>query len=323
MAVLFKRLADIDVFDLELDTRDPDQFVETVRILSPTFGGINLKDLRAPEGLYIYDQLCETLRIPVFHENLHGTAVVAAAALINALALVEKDAAKVRAVICGAGTVGIGCARLFVKLGVRPDHLLLYDKDGLLHLDRQDLTPYQRAFARQDGGRTLAEGLCDADVFLGASTGGILTQEMIRSMNRFPIVFALATPQPEIGYAAICGARRDVIAATSLSQDPNAVVDLLSFPYIFRGALDVQAARISEGMLLAAARALAGLAREDVIEEVSRAYGYERFSFGPSTSCRSRSIRASSSASPPPSPARLSRRVLPDGRSRCRPTRRP
>ncbi len=281
MAVLFKRLADIDVFDLELDTRDPDQIVEAVRLLEPTFGGINLKDIRAPEGLYIYDRLCETLRIPVLHENLHGTAVVATAALINALALVEKSVTDIRVVICGAGTVGLGCARLFGQLGVRLENLYLYDKDGLIHADRDDLTPYQRAFARRDGGRTLPEGLRDADVFLGASAGGVVSADMVRTMNRYPIVFALATPEPEIAYDAARGSRRDVIVATGLAVHPNAVVDLLSFPYIFRGALDVQAARISEGMLLAAAQALADLAREDVIEEVSRAYGYEVFSFGP------------------------------------------
>lgn len=281
MAVLFKRLADIDVFDLELDTKDPDQFVETVRLLEPTFGGVNLKDIRAPEGLYIYDRLCESLHIPVFHENLYSTAVVAVAALINALDLVEKEVSAVRVVLCGAGTVGIGCARLLLKLGVRPENLLLYDRLGLVHHERTDLNAYQRALARNDGGRTLAEGLKDSDVFIGASAGGVLTADMIRSMSRYPIVFALATPTPEIDYETARAVRRDVMVATGLAQHPNAIVDLLSFPYIFRGALDVQAARISDGMLLAAARALAELAREDVIEEVSRAYGYERFSFGP------------------------------------------
>jgi malate dehydrogenase (oxaloacetate-decarboxylating)(NADP+) len=281
IAVLFKRLADIDVFDLELATRAPDEFVAAVKMLEPTFGGINLKDIRAPEGLDIYDRLCESLSIPVFHENLYSTAVVAAAALINALDLVDKRIADVRVVICGAGTVGIGCARLLSKLGVKPDNLLLYDKIGLIHAGRDDLTPYQRAFARPDGPRTLADGLRDADVFFGASAGGVLTPEMIRSMNRYPIVFALATPEPEISYDAARASRRDVIVATGSAVHPNSVVDLLSFPYIFRGALDVQAARISDGMMLAAAQALADLAREDVIEEVSRAYAYEHFTFGP------------------------------------------
>jgi malate dehydrogenase (oxaloacetate-decarboxylating)(NADP+) len=281
VAVLFKRLADIDVFDLELDATEPDRFVETVLRLEPTFGGINLKDIRAPEGLVIYDRLREQMNIPVFHENLDSTAVVAAAALVNALELVAKRLDAVRVVLCGAGTVGTGCARLFLSLGVRPENLLVYDVKGLLHPDREDLHDYQRAFTRKDRARQLEEGLRGADVFLGASAGGVLSQEMVRSMARFPVVLALATPEPEIGYEAARASRQDVIVATSLDRHPNAVLDLLSFPYIFRGALDVQATRITPGMLMAAARALAELAREDVVEEVERAYGKERFSFGP------------------------------------------
>ena len=281
MAVLFKRLADIDVFDLEIDTRDPDRFIETVRLAAPTFGGVNLKDIRAPEGLYIYDRLSETLDIPVFHENLYSSAVVAAAALRNALDLVEKRIDRVRVVLCGAGTVGTGCARLFLRLGVLPENLLVYDEKGLIRPDRKDLHDYQRAYAREDPARKLADGLEGADVFVGASAAGVLNQGMIRSMNSFPVVFALATPEPEIGYEEARASRRDLIFATALDSHPNAVVDLLSFPYIFRGALDVHAKRITEGMMLAAAGALADLAREDVVEEVERAYGSERFSFGP------------------------------------------
>jgi malate dehydrogenase (oxaloacetate-decarboxylating)(NADP+) len=281
LALLFKRLADIDAFDLELDTRDADRFVETVRLLEPTFGAVVLKDLRAPEGLTIHDRLTETLGIPVFHENLQSTAVVATAALMNALALAEKDVAVALLVICGAGTVGIGCARLFRAIGVRPEHLLVYDVHGLLHADRDDLTPYQRAFARSDGPRTLAEGLRGADVFVGASSGGLVTPEMVRSMARFPIVFALATPEPEIGYEEARACRHDVIVATGLTEFPNAVVDFLSFPYVLRGTLDVHATRITDGMLLAAARSLADLGREEVVEEVSRAYGGAPLSFGP------------------------------------------
>jgi len=281
MAVLFKRLADIDVFDLEVDTRDPDRFVEVVKLLEPTFGGINLKDIRAPEGLLIYDQLSASLNIPVFHENLYSTAVVAAAALLNALDLVEKKLGEIRVVICGAGTVGTGCARLLLGLGVRSGNLLVYDVHGLVRPERDDLHDFQRAFARDDPARLLADGLRGADVFIGAAAAGVLTQEMIRSMARFPVVLALATPEPEIDYESARASRRDVIVATSLDQHPNAVLDLLSFPYIFRGALDVQATRITQGMLIAAARALADLAREDVIEEVERAYGAGRLSFGP------------------------------------------
>jgi len=281
MALLFKRLADIDVFDLELDADDPRAIVDAVRMLEPTFGGINFKDIRAPEGLEIYDRARSTLFIPVFHENLYSTAVVAAAALINALDLTGKSVDGVRAVICGAGTVGLGCARLLAGLGLPREQILLYDVHGLIHPDREDLNAYQRAFACPETARTLAEGLRGADVFIGASTGGILTQEMIRSMGRYPIIFALATPTPEISYEEARQTRGDAIVATSLGQDPNAILDLLSFPYIFRGALDVQASAISERMMLAAARSLAELAREDVPEEVSRAYHAESLVFGP------------------------------------------
>jgi malate dehydrogenase (oxaloacetate-decarboxylating)(NADP+) len=281
ISVLFKRLADIDVFDLELRTTDPDLFIETVRMLEPTFGGINLKDIRAPEGLHIHDRLTESLTIPVFHENLYSTAVVAAAALINALDLVEKRLQDIRIVICGAGTVGTGCARMFSWLGARPENLLVYDVKGLLHPERADLEDFQRPFAQPHSARDIASGIRGADVFVGASAGGIVTQEMVRSMGRFPVVFALATPDPEIGYEEAMRSRRDVIVATGLNEHPNAVLDLLSFPYVLRGALDAHATRITQGMLVAAARALAGLAREDVVDEVERAYGYEHFAFGP------------------------------------------
>ncbi len=281
IAMLFKRLADIDVFDLELDTTDPDRFVEAVKMLEPTFGGINLKDIQAPEGLLIYESLQQSLKIPVFHENLYSSAVVAAAALINALELVNKRIEDVRVVICGAGTVGLGCARLLRQMGVTPEQLWVYDVHGLLHPDRTDLYEAQRDFARPEPGRSLAEGARGADVLIGASTRGVFTLEMIRSMARFPIVLALATPEPEILYADARGSRQDVIVATSSGVDPNVLTDLLSFPYIFRGALDVQARRITEGMMIAAAHSLARLAREEVIEEVEQAYGNEHFSFGP------------------------------------------
>lgn len=281
IAILFKRLADIDVFDLELDERDPGRFVEAVRMLEPTFGGINLKDIRAPEGLEIYERLNETMGIPVFHENLYSTAVVAVAALINALDLADKNVEGIRVVISGARTVGLGCARLLSSLGVPRENILLYDMKGLIHPDRGDLNPFQAAFAVENPARTVTEGIKGADVFFGASVAGVLTHEMIRSMNSYPAVFAMATPKPEISYQEARAARQDVIVATSLGQDPNAILALLSFPYIFRGALDVQASRITEGMMLAAANALAELAREEVVEEVSRAYGNETFMFGP------------------------------------------
>jgi malate dehydrogenase (oxaloacetate-decarboxylating)(NADP+) len=281
MAVLLKRLADLDVFDLEINEDDPAALADTIARLEPTFGAINLKDIRAPQGLMLLDRLTERLRIPVFHENLYGTAVVAVAALSNALDLVDKKIDAVRVVLCGAGTVGIGCARLLTALGVPPDNLLVYDAGGLLRESRRDLHEYQRAFQRGDGPRTLAEGIEGADVFLGASAGGVLTAEMVRTMGRLPIVLALATPSPEIEYEAAKGSRRDIVVATALDQYPNAVVDLLSVPYILRGALDVRATRITTGMLLAAAASLAELAREEVPEDVEHAYGDARFTFGP------------------------------------------
>jgi malate dehydrogenase (oxaloacetate-decarboxylating)(NADP+) len=281
IASIFKRLADIDVFDLELDTKDPAQFIETVKVLEPTFGGINLKDIKAPEGLKIYEELCGSLNIPVFHENLYSTAVVAIAALLNALDLVDKRIEEIRIVVCGAGTVGIGCARLLIQLGVKPENLLMYDINGLLHQDRDDLSEYQKPFVVKNSALTLDKGLHGADVFFGASAGGVLKLEMIRTMSRFPIVFALATPEPEIEYEIAKSSRQDIIVATSSARYPNSLLDLLSFPYIFRGALDVQATQITNGMLLAAARSLAELARDEVVEEVERAYGFEHFSFGP------------------------------------------
>ena len=240
-----------------------------------------MKDIQAPQGLEIYNRLREVLEIPVFHENLYSTAVVAVAALINALELVDKSVAEVRVVLCGAGTVGIGCARLLRRLGVKPENLLMYDVNGLIHPDREDLHTYQREFANSSQAVQLAEGLEGADVFIGASAGGVLNMKMIRSMARFPVVFALATPEPEISYDDARASRQDAIVATGLGQFPNAIMDVLSFPYIFRGALDVQSSSISEGMLLAAARALAELAREEVPEEVERAYGGQRLTFGP------------------------------------------
>ncbi len=280
MAVLFKRLADIDVFDLELDATDPDGVVEAIRMLEPTFGAITLADIRAPEGLIIAERLSEKLAIPVFHVNLYGTAVVAAAAVINALELVEKSIGEVRVVVCGAGTVGTGCIRLLLALGVEPENLLVYDKDGLLHPGRSDVLEHQQQFVRAHPALRLEDGIDGADIFLGASAGRVLTQSMVRRMARFPIVLALATPEPEISWDEARAARQDIVLATALAVHPNAVLDTLSFPYVIRGALDVQATRITEGMLLAAAHELADLAREEVVDDVERAYGHPRFSFG-------------------------------------------
>jgi malate dehydrogenase (oxaloacetate-decarboxylating)(NADP+) len=280
-ALLFKRLADIDACDLELDTTDPESFAETMRVLAPSFGGINLQHIRFPDGLVIYDRLRDQLNVPVFHENLYGLAIVVAAAVMNALDLVDKPIEDARLVVSGAGTVGIGCLRLLTALGIRPDNLLLYDRLGLVHADREDLSPHQLVFARDSGEGTLEAGVRNADILLGASGPGVLTPDMIRSLARRPILIALASPDPEIGYHDARAVRHDLVAFTSRAADPNAIVDLLSSPFVFRGALDAQASRITESMMLAAARALADLAREEVPDEVSRAYGNTIFQFGP------------------------------------------
>lgn len=281
LAVLFKRLADIDVFNLELNTTEPERFIDAVKLLEPTFGAVNLRDIRALEGLQISDRLNQCMSIPVFNQNLYASAVVAAAALINALEIVGKRIEDVQVVICGIGSGGMGCSRLFLRLGVQPENLLVYNSRGLLHPDRDDIPDYARVLARRDPAHTLTDGMRGADVFLGFSTGGIVTQEMVRSMNWSPIVFALATPEPEISYEAAKAARREAVVATGLADHPNAILDILSFPYVLRGALDVQAKQITESMLIAAAQALAELAREEVVEAVERAYGNQHFSFGP------------------------------------------
>jgi malate dehydrogenase (oxaloacetate-decarboxylating)(NADP+) len=280
-AVIFKRLADIDVFDLGIDTTDVDTFVETVRLLEPSFAGINLKDVAAPQGLDIYDRLQQRLGIPVFHENLYGPAIVAVAALINALDLADKRIDSVRVVVCGAGTVGLGCLRLLEALGMSAEQFLLFDREGLIHPERTDLSPHQLRFARVDAAGSLDAALHGADVFIGAAAPGIMTADMLRAMGPRPLVLALSAPEPEIGYAEARATRHDAIVCTARVREPNALVDLLSFPYVFRGALDVEATRITETMMLAGARALADLAREEVPPEVARAYHNERFGFGP------------------------------------------
>jgi malate dehydrogenase (oxaloacetate-decarboxylating)(NADP+) len=280
-AVLFKRLADIDVFDLGIDTVEVDAFVETVRLLEPSFAGINLMDIAAPAGLDIYDLLQECLGIPVFHENLYGPAIVVVAALINALDLADKRIDNVRVAVSGAGNVGMGCLRLLQALGMEPEQFTLFDRDGLVHPDRADLSRHQQRFARAAAEQTLEAALRGADVFIGAAAPGIMTAEMVRTMGPRPLVLALSAPDPEIGYAEARASRHDVIVCTSRSGSPNALVDLLSFPYVFRGALDAEASRITESMMLAGARALAELAREEVPPEVSRAYHGERLGFGP------------------------------------------
>ncbi|ADN01582.1 malic enzyme-like NAD(P)-binding protein [Spirochaeta thermophila] len=280
-AVLFKRFADIDVFDIEVDTTDPDEFIRTVKLISPTFGGINLEDIRAPECFSIERRLIEECDIPVFHDDQHGTAIIATAGLLNACELAGKRLEEVRVVFNGAGAAGISCARMFIAAGVKKEHIVMCDRKGVIHTGRDDLSPEKAEFAAETPFRTLEEVLRDADVFVGLSVGGVLSQGMVRSMAKSPIIFAMANPDPEISYPEAKAVRPDLIMATGRSDFPNQINNVLGFPFIFRGALDVRATRITEGMKMAAARALAELAREPVPEEVSRAYGGERFTFGP------------------------------------------
>jgi malate dehydrogenase (oxaloacetate-decarboxylating)(NADP+) len=281
-AVLFKRFADIDVFDLELDTTDPDEFVRTVRMLEPTFGGINLEDVRSPECFVIEKALRETMRIPVLHDDQHGTAIISGAALLNALEVVGKDIADARVVFCGAGAAGIACARYYLQLGVRRENLVLCDKDGVVYRGREaGMHPFLVDLAADTPFRSLRQAVAGADVLVGLSTKGVVDAAMLKSMADRPIVFAMANPDPEITWEEARAARPDALLATGRSDYPNQVNNVLGFPFIFRGALDVRATAINEEMKLAATRALAALAREDVPDSVMRAYGLERLHFGP------------------------------------------
>ncbi|GAB4240544.1 MAG: NADP-dependent malic enzyme [Acidobacteriota bacterium] len=280
--VLFKRFADIDVFDLEIASEDPEDVIHTVKLLEPTFGGINLEDIRAPECFIIEERLKEILRIPVFHDDQHGTAIISGAALLNALEIVGKDIADIRVVFNGAGASGIACAKYYIQLGVRPENLILCDSKGVVYKGREEgMNPWKAELAAETDARTLAEALRGADVFVGLSIANCVTGDMVRSMNSRPIVFALANPDPEITYEEAKAARPDVVMATGRSDYPNQVNNVLGFPFIFRGALDVGATAINEEMKLAATRALAALAKEDVPESVIKAYGLERLQFGP------------------------------------------
>src|ERR1700687_3293930 len=281
-AVLFKRFADVDVFDLELDTRDPDEIIKVCQLLEPTFGGINLEDIKAPECFYIEEMLRKTMKIPVFHDDQHGTAIISGAALLNALEVVGKDVAQVRVVFNGAGASGIACAEHYVRLGVRRDNIVLCDTHGVIYSGRAEgMNPHKERFAFDTSLRTLAEAMKGADVFVGCSVKGVVTQDMVRSMAARPIVFAMANPDPEITYEEVKASRNDVIVATGRSDYPNQVNNVLGFPFIFRGALDVRATAINEEMKLAATRALAALAKEEVPDSVCRVYGLEHLEFGP------------------------------------------
>jgi len=278
--VLFKVFADIDVFDIEINETDPEKFVQIVKSLEPTFGGINLEDIKAPECFYIERQLRATLKIPVMHDDQHGTAIISSAALINALELQKKRIDKVRFVINGAGAAAVACIKLYVALGAKPENFIVFDKDGVLHKGRNDLEEDRLVFAISKSDVTLAKAMVDADVFVGLSVGNVVTPEMIKSMAKKPIVFAMANPDPEITYDAATAVREDLIMATGRSDFPNQVNNVLGFPFIFRGALDVRATQINEAMKLAAVRALAGLAKTPVPDIVNMAYNEKTISFG-------------------------------------------
>jgi len=278
--VLFKRFADIDVFDIELDCKDPDQLIETVKRLEPTFGGINLEDIKGPECFAIETALQEAMNIPVFHDDQHGTAIISGAALLNALMLVDKKIDEIQVVYNGAGAAGIACADLFVDLGVRRDNVIMCDSRGVIFQGREKgMNRYKERFARDTERRTLEEAMRGADVFVGVSVKDAVTREMVRSMERDPIIFAMANPDPEISYNDAVAARPDVIMATGRSDYPNQVNNVLGFPFIFRGALDCRARAINKEMKIAAVQSLAALAREDVPDEVCHAYGVESLHF--------------------------------------------
>lgn len=280
--ILFKRFADIDVFDIELNTEDPDKFIQCVQMLEPTFGGINLEDIKAPECFYIEETLKKTMQIPVFHDDQHGTAIISGAALLNALELVEKPIDKLQVVFNGGGAAAVACAHLYLSLGVKRENLIMCDTKGVIYEGRSEgMNPYKSFFASKTKTRTLSEAMEGADVFVGVSVAGAVTPEMLKKMAKSPIVFAMANPTPEIGYNEAVKVRDDIIMATGRSDYPNQVNNVLGFPFIFRGALDVRASAINEAMKIAAVRALAKLAREDVTDTVSKAYGGKRFRFGP------------------------------------------
>ena len=280
-AVLFKRFADIDVFDLEVGSSDPDDVVKAVQLLEPTFGGINLEDIKAPDCFYIEEKLRESLNIPVFHDDQHGTAIITAAALLNAVELTGKDLAQVRIVFSGAGAAAVACAELFETLGATRAHMIMVDSKGVIHKGRkQGMNPYKERFAIDTPLRTLEQAMDGADVFIGLSVGGAVSKEMVASMNDYPIIMAMANPDPEITYEDATSVR-PVIMATGRSDYPNQVNNVLGFPFIFRGALDVRARTFNEEMKIAAVKALAGLAKRGVPDSVMRAYGLQRLRFGP------------------------------------------
>lgn len=280
-ALLFKILGGVDAFDIEVDTKDVDKFIETVKNISVTFGGINLEDIKAPECFEIERRLTEELDIPVMHDDQHGTAIITSAALVNALEITGKRPEDIKMVINGAGAAAIACASLYIKVGVRPENIVMCDSKGVVRSDRTDINPQKRRFATDRDIRTLAEAIEGADVFAGFSKVGVLTKDMVRTMAEKPIIMALANPYPEISYEDAREARPDALIATGRSDYPNQVNNVIGFPYIFRGALDTHARAINDQMKIAAVHAIADLAKEPVPESVLKAYNVESLSFGP------------------------------------------
>lgn len=280
-ALLFKIFAGLDSFDIEIDEKDPKEFIKTVKRLAPTFGGINLEDIKAPECFEIETTLRDELEIPVMHDDQHGTAIISSAALLNAIKLQKKDIDKIRLVVNGAGAAAIACTKLYCELGVRHENVVMCDSKGVIRADRENLNASKREFATTRDLHTLADAMKDADVFLGLSVADVVTPEMILSMAPRPIVFALANPAPEIAYELAVKTRPDIIFATGRSDYPNQINNVLGFPYIFRGALDCGAKTINEEMKVAAAKAIAALARDEVPETIVKAYGGQPLEFGP------------------------------------------
>ena len=279
--VLFKRFADIDVFDIEINTHDPEEIIRIVRALEPTFGGINLEDIKAPECFRVEEECKRTMKIPVFHDDQHGTAIISGAGLLNALEILGKKIDQVKVVFSGAGAAGIACAKFYLLLGVKKENLTLVDTNGVVYKGREKgMNPYKEFFAIDTKARTLADAMKGADVFAGVSVKGVLTKDMVKSMAKDPVIFAMANPDPEITPEDAFDARKDLIMATGRSDYPNQVNNVLGFPFIFRGALDVMASAINDEMKLAASHALARLAKEDVPDSVIKAYGGQRFRFG-------------------------------------------
>jgi malate dehydrogenase (oxaloacetate-decarboxylating)(NADP+) len=278
--LLFKVFADVDVFDIEINEKDPDKIIEVVKAIAPTFGGINLEDIKAPECFYIEDRLKEELNIPLMHDDQHGTAIISSAGLLNALEIIGKKIEDLKVVVSGAGAAAVSCTRLYIQLGAKPENIIMVDSHGVIHKDRTDLNEIKKQFATDRPVHTMEEALVGADMFLGLSVADLLKPKMLKTMAENPIVFALANPVPEISYNDAMAARSDVVIATGRSDYPNQINNVLGFPFIFRGALDVRATKINEEMKLAAAKALAGLAKEPVPEEVNIAFGTSNLKYG-------------------------------------------